>query len=433
MKRIINILVLCVTLASLYSCSNETIITMDNSAVNKVDKVINGYIDELSSARYGWIAEVSTNQGYYFFHMTFTDDNMVTMYTDNTMYPEYNARPKTSTYNIRSMQRPTLCFDTYNYISIICDPDDSVSGGFGNVGLETDFEFEIDRFENEVFHLVGRINQVDARLRKATAFDYGAVTEGALMNTLSNVKNYNHTSYNYFTSDDLTATVLFYERYIDLTWFSDDDSGFTAKYTLPRMNYDVDLVEPIALGDKSLTSIDWDSAEEKFYAVVDGQKCEVKASSEAVIPLNKILGPGCRYTMLYTLPGMFAQSSNPFYLLFDALVDVGAYDASMYFDKENEIRLTLDISGYLLTYTYQTTTNEDGSFTVTGYNYGDDVSGKAEAVDLELGSESLIRYFVNRTFTIEWSEKIYDGLRMAEFKEQSDNTIKGVFFSVPFS
>lgn len=168
MKKLSSILLSLCAVVFLAGCE-EKVITMDGSADARVDAMIKSYIDELASAEHGWIADVMTDEGYYRFYMTFTDDNKVTMYTDNINYPSLNGVPKTSTFNIRSLQRPTLSFDTYSYLTIINDPDNNISGGSGNMGLGTDFEFEIDSYADGVFSLTGRVNRVDASLRKATA------------------------------------------------------------------------------------------------------------------------------------------------------------------------------------------------------------------------------------------------------------------------
>ena len=116
----------------LSSCEKEVIIDLEDSVNVKVQQTIDSYISTLAGAPNGWLVDVMTSDGYYQFFMEFTDDNFVTMYTDNINHPDLNAVPKKSTYNIRSLQRITLAFDTYSYLAIINDPDNSICGGSGN-------------------------------------------------------------------------------------------------------------------------------------------------------------------------------------------------------------------------------------------------------------------------------------------------------------
>ena len=49
---------------------------------------------------------------------------------------------------------------------MLCDPDDNVSHGSGNQGLQTDFEYEIASYEDSVFTLRGRTHRVMRRWSK---------------------------------------------------------------------------------------------------------------------------------------------------------------------------------------------------------------------------------------------------------------------------
>lgn len=161
MKKIISIL----SVAFLaFSTGCEETATLDGGVDQRITAVINKYMETLSGAENGWFTDVMTNKGNYRFYMDFTADNYVTMYTDNLAYKdEYYTKSERSTYNIRSLERPVLSFDTYTLIHLINDPDDGISGGTDNKGLETDFEFEIDSLGKDgIFYMTGRINRVVA-------------------------------------------------------------------------------------------------------------------------------------------------------------------------------------------------------------------------------------------------------------------------------
>lgn len=95
---------------------------------------------KLVAAPNGWKATIYPSGGKGFsFYFKFLADGKVDMMGDvnNTS----SSAPQTSTYRLKALQRPTLIFDTYNYIHLIADPDASISGGANASGLKSDFEF----------------------------------------------------------------------------------------------------------------------------------------------------------------------------------------------------------------------------------------------------------------------------------------------------
>lgn len=95
---------------------------------------------KLVAAPNGWKATIYPSGGKGFsFYFKFLADGKVDMMGDinNTS----STAPQTSTYRLKALQRPTLIFDTYNYIHLIADPDASISGGANASGLKSDFEF----------------------------------------------------------------------------------------------------------------------------------------------------------------------------------------------------------------------------------------------------------------------------------------------------
>ena len=179
MRKYISILILLAS-AAVHTACNESTVTMDDSVDVRVDSAMKGYQAQLAGAEFGWFADIETSKGFYRFWMDFADNNMVTMFTDNLDYPELNGIPRTSTYMFHAYQRPVLTFDTYNYLHIISDPNDAISGGTGNLGLKTDFEFEIDEVTDDVFTMTGRINRIKATLTRATEAEMQAVKQGQL-------------------------------------------------------------------------------------------------------------------------------------------------------------------------------------------------------------------------------------------------------------
>jgi hypothetical protein len=185
MKKYIAVFI--IGLMALAGCEREVISGLDGSVDNRLNDLIDGYVKDLKDAEYGWMASVYTEEGYYQFWMKFEDNNVVRMYTDNLKYEnQYKTVEQSSTYTFKALQRPTLVFDTYSYLSIINDPDTSISGaGSYNEGLITDFEFEVvEHSSPDKFIFMGRFNKVNVVFRRANAAELEGVKAGRLMDKL---------------------------------------------------------------------------------------------------------------------------------------------------------------------------------------------------------------------------------------------------------
>ena len=428
MKKIFNILLLSIVL--LTSCNNETIVSTDNSATNRVDAIVKGYIEELATAPHGWIAEIQTSKGYYQFYMTFTNTNMVTMYTDNLMYQDqYFAKAQTSTYNFRSLQRPTLSFDTYSYIHILNDPNDAISGGTGNMGLETDFEFEVNSYADDVFNLVGRINRVDARLRKATEYESKQVETGAMMNVLQNTANYKKGQFCYVTDNETQISVTLGAREVEIAHVREDGSLFHKKeFTLVRMNNNIDLVNAIDIEYGLLTGFSWDGS--KFKARFADKTLVVNGQATPFIPLHKMFKEDGLYKELGTISSLFPSGvTNPLFMLYNKLELAFNTDLETYFSfitgeggvAQLNLELLMPTQGIKAVYSYYIEYNEEGDqFSVEKYTYESDPTGYAEVIDNVMtenfgASQVLMKYFVGKTFKIDWAEGDFNGAKMGRF------------------
>ena len=424
------------------SCSYENEVTLDNNATERVDDVIKSYYETLTSYKHGWIAEVETSKGVYQFYMDFSADNTVTMYTDNLMYPSYNGIAKKSTYNIRSLQLPTLSFDTYSYLSILNDPNNAVSGGQYNQGLKTDFEFEIINYINGKFELKGRINRVYATLHKASAYEASAVTESEMQNSINNVLNYNYGEYSYFTTaSGIDVSLVFAERTIELNYIKKGgEVSVNYKYTLPRMDYSVDIVGEIFIEDQEFKGLKWEN--NKFYAQIGNQKYEVKSQTNEIIPLHKLMGTNNRYVEIYSMPEMFPNESNKFRNLVNELVaQTGIQEMFVNFDKENKMLLTIflptNYGNLEVVYTYDIKYNDDkSSFTVLNVDFSNDVTGYADNLyhvleDIVGADKSILHYWLNKEFTIEWTDEIFDDYKM-RLGAISELNSTNKFYGIPF-
>ena len=426
MKKTISIIALLFGLSFLTSC--ESTVTMDGSADARVDAVIKGYISELAAAENGWIFDVMTSEGNYRFYMEFTDDNMVTMYTDNLYYPQWNGVPKTSTYNIRSLQRPTLSFDTYSYLAVINDPDDGISHGSGNMGLQTDFEFEVETFTDGVFSLTGRVNRVAATLRQATAEESASVKSGGLMDVLTNAQRYRSGEYCYFMVGDTKVSLILNARSIDISYVDAEGNVIQSSgYTLTDLEGNISLLEPIEVAGETLTGFAWDASASAFEAEVAGTPQTVDAQADPVIPLHYMLGPNKTYTVLASMLDMYpsySASENEFaYLFVQAYTSIAQryrlqlqeLDLEFYMTDGGAPRMMMvyDCSGYQGWVTYSLSFNEtEDQFTVTGMSFDDDAYGNGAL--FASAYTALPLFWSGKTFKIDWSPVTYGSYSMGQ-------------------
>ena len=191
MKKFSKYLLFICSLCFIPACEKEIVSGLDDSVDARINTLIDSvYVKALKSAEYGWMASIGTSEGYYRFWMEFRDNNVVVMQTDNAMYEnQYKGVPEESTCTFKALQRPTLIFDTYSYLSLINDPNPSISGASDYRGLGTDFEFEVEKYENGVFYMTGRFNKVKAVFKKASEKEKEGVEAGLMMELPRQVAN----------------------------------------------------------------------------------------------------------------------------------------------------------------------------------------------------------------------------------------------------
>ena len=269
MKKLIYIIIAALTIG-LAGCDNDFYSGIDGSADDKVTKLMDEWQKDLMASEYGWFADIMTEKGIYRFWMDFQEKDVVTMYTDNLMYKEYNGVPQNSTYRFQQYQSPTLVFDTYSYLSIINDPNNGISGGDSNKGLWTDFEFRIISYEDGVFWMLGRINNVPASLTKATQAEFEQVQNGRLMNQLEAVSAFAAGKTMEYKVDGTIVSVIMKERSFTTVHMEGSNAEIDKSYTYLRMdNGDMIFVTPFTINGKTFTKVQWNEADQSYEKLVD--------------------------------------------------------------------------------------------------------------------------------------------------------------------
>lgn len=302
-KTLLYILAITTLGAGCRKTYNDTI--QGQTPDQRVAAAMAAYQKKLTSAPYGWIFIESTtgtayNQGVsqagpkiiLSYYMSFTDSNQVTMLSDFDI--SMAAAPKTSTYRVKSLQRPALIFDTYSYLHVPCDPDPNISHspyGYG-YGWGTDFEYSFadsvtaDKI-GDTIQLIGNLNSAKGMLIKATqaqrdAWNAGNVQSlmagaGALNNILEYFKVFSLGSASYeIRLDAVNRTVTF-------TWV--DGSGNIQTTTVNYYITGSGIVFSPALvnGNQKITGIDninWNGS--TLTITIGGQQAVVTGSAHPV-------------------------------------------------------------------------------------------------------------------------------------------------------
>jgi|GEM_PF-2136803 len=164
------------------ACKKDSIRLIDDKKPEeRVAGSLAYYRDALVSYDKGWMAYVypagtsTYPRGGYTFYMKFTADGKVAMYSDynsNTLLSK-----KESAYSVQITGRPSLNFDTFNYIHILADPSTDVNGGEAGRGYYSDFEFGFKKVYADSIVFEGNLYKSKMVLRKATQQDLTALEQ----------------------------------------------------------------------------------------------------------------------------------------------------------------------------------------------------------------------------------------------------------------
>ena len=434
MRKYISIFVLMASTA-VYTACNESTVTMDDSVDVRVDSAMKGYQAQLAGAQYGWIVDVETNKGFYRFWMDFADNDMVTMFTDNLDYPEYNGIPRTSTYKFHAYQRPVLTFDTYNYLHIISDPNDAISGGSGNLGLKTDFEFEIEEVTDDLFTMTGRINRIKSTMQRATEAEMEAAKQGKLQEVLRNAPSYKPNLFCYMDVNGLSVDVKLSTRTVLFLYKVGDVTQIEAVETHTNLvTKDLVFDRPVTINGVEIKGLKYLAGEGSTgnFTTDSDTPILVKAKTKANIGMEACFGVEKYYSILRVEDGMFPSTDESVnylgYLVHNImqmklLLTSGIASFShinFYFGLDTEGNSQLTVApviggiGQEIRYTYQINFNQaEDSFTIDGST----LSMDKNADSFNDGSiNNLTEFLKDKTFKIEWTNVIYDVYTMGQLR-----------------
>src|ERR1044072_9515728 len=156
MKKIISFLLIISLGAAFSGCTKKSYVNaFDESPEERMAAQIDLVENALTTAENGWIGMLPTGiGGGYGFYMSFDNDNFVNMYAD--LMDSSASKARKSQYRVRADMGANLSFDTYTYITLLNDPDNSAFGGNTRDGFRSDIDFIYDHSTPDSLIFIGK-------------------------------------------------------------------------------------------------------------------------------------------------------------------------------------------------------------------------------------------------------------------------------------
>lgn len=381
----------------------------------RLNKTLTDYKTALTGAPYGWKAVLTTGAGpQYRFLMQFTENDRVSMYAD--VSSEFAGPPFESTYRLTALQQPALLFDTYSPLHILADPDPSVLAkltgqeGIVGQGRYSDFEFTIDSVAATSVRLTGNLQQSKLTLIQATQEEFNAYQAGQLKTVLDETKAYTQANpFIYLPAANGTrlqigidvANKVFSLVYLENGNVQIVSTRFT--YTPRGLLFD----PPLVLNGLTIQELIWDSAQQVFYADVNGSRVVVQTSPTVIVPLHHFVGVTFNAIAVppQALPGWSPDFTSKHQQAAASMLS-GPYTLRLgytvfLFDTQSQtMRVVVFIyqgdNEFLAFYPYRYTKSADGVFKFTAQT--PDPNGQAIAQDMS----PILNHITNDSFTMDY-------------------------------
>ena len=280
------------------------------------DVRMNAKIDSINtaliSAEHGWKASVGTGlKGGYGFYFKFNNQQVVEMVGDLTV--ESASKLVASNYRVKQDNGATLIFDTYNYISMLNDPNSSVFNGTVREGLRSDLEYRFKRSNGDTIVFIGKRYANELLMVKATAEEKAKYNSSTYLEGIQKTANFftkNANPYIMFPEGgkDVQMGIAVSTNNKKIEFASLENDGSTSAAS-GKFAYTLDGAEIIDGGTSYrnllLRYLRWES--DVLYMVdYAGNKYEVKNSLAPILPLYKLIGSkyaGFRSPYLQYFPG----------------------------------------------------------------------------------------------------------------------------------
>lgn len=292
----------------------------DEPAEVRIGNAISEVNTKLTTATDGWIATLPTQAGGgYGFYMTFDAATQeVNMYGD--MSDPAATTFRKSTFRVKANAGAELIFDTYNYISLLQDPDPSAFGGVTGFGLRSDVEFIHDHSTADSMVFSGKKYRQPLILVKATAEQKAAYMGEGYKTAIDKLKDFFSTTKNPYieitseagtvnagitmnSSNDVNAG-----KRISFTGLLTDDKTIgtaDSKFAFKLDGADL-LGEGLVFEGITFVRIRWKDATTLAFYDASGKEYIVRSSPSPLLPLYLLIGSGYRNVVVpnaTTYPG----------------------------------------------------------------------------------------------------------------------------------
>lgn len=254
------------------ACKKEDKPAFDQSPDERLTETLAAYETQLTGAQNGWNGLLITDSGRagtFSFYFKFNTGNRVIMLSD---FDSLSAvSPKESSYRIKALQQPSLVFDTYSYIHVLSDPDETVNGGDRGAGLLADFEFYFDSVSTDVIKLVGRINGSKLTLTRASQAEADLYNNGGLAAGLNINKILTYFKRLTIGSEKYDIQINPLKRQITFTWI--DANGTLQTFTTGYYSTagGISFTSPVVNGSQTITglnNISWNATSQTINVTV---------------------------------------------------------------------------------------------------------------------------------------------------------------------
>jgi Domain of unknown function (DUF4302) len=300
-----NFIYLSMLLFVLLSCNKSEVEPLFEESANKrVTTAIDTYKKQLSGAEFGWKGEYYPDGGKaggYSFYLKFDASGKVTMYSDideisyayggGSYFGNGYDKAFETTYQVKSLQKPTLIFDSYSYLHELVNPD--YNGGAGQLA---DLELEFSAVSDTKISLVGNKNKTQMTLTKLAKTESDLLAKGGLASVFNG-------TYDYLTTTDKFITLVLPsgdKADVDLNLSTKSLSLFY--YNAKVKDYDVvstafvttttgvQFKDPITIYGVTFQEMFWDSIAKTYYINVSGKRVNLTLASKPVLPFYYALG-----------------------------------------------------------------------------------------------------------------------------------------------
>lgn len=439
-------------------CTKKTDSIFEKTPDERLKETLTGYQSTLASAP-GWKLFVypkglENSKGFKVggltYYLKFDTSNRVRMVSD--FVTDLAVTPKESGYRLKALQRPSLIFDTYNYMHIPADPDPSVSlspTGTGGYGWGTDFNFSFTAVApKDTMILQGNFNKSAAVLVKATQAEMDAAfTRGRLRDIINFTADY---PYNYpLVSFLATSTQRVYigldlNNYIITFSRAQGTSVAVTDMAFSHTTYGLHLMSPVTFGNYTFQDIYWDDAKRVYYILSGTTHIEFTNAPVplATVPLTNVIG-GSQYTYISIPPG--ASTPTGATLPGESPLFLTRYNTIQTQLLGGQYKLTLDEMDFVFdaslrtmdvyVFLYQGT---DGPYVALfSYTYTVDASGyykftrvsqNANAALIATSMNNLLSYIDNEQFRLEGFSSSYSFMGRFTSRQTPDFFFSGYLY-----